>query len=298
MSLADLFSLILSCITGVFFSDRFFLSRFRAELVGHKGVQTLDKDLIPTSSNHRRLLFIGDVHGCLDELKLLLKKCEFDPHRDHIILVGDLVAKGPFSLDTITFIDDLNQSASCVRGNHDVKLIRWRAYLSGKSTLEDDLSEESLPDGLTRRDEHRFLAKNLDADQVNYLESLPYILRVPMPTQEFLVVHAGLIPKKALHKQKCWDVCNMRNIKGKKALERRDQGGRGWFDKWEKAQLKLKKSERQVVIYGHDAGRGLNLKEYSKGLDSRCVRGGTLTAMIMTAKGESYVHVDAKRRYD
>lgn len=298
MSLSNILSLILSCFSNFFIKRRFSGSLFqwKKQLVGKVGIQELHHGFIPTKHNKRRLLIIGDVHGCLEELKSLLKKCEFDPRKDHAIFVGDLVAKGPFSLETITFLDDLEGSASCVRGNHDVKLILWNAYLNDQPS--DALDADHLPEGLTRRDEHRFLAKNLDDDQVRYLESLPYILRIPMPDQEYLVVHAGLLPGKALNKQKAWNVCNMRNIKGKKALEGRDSGGVGWFEKWEKAQFKLPARKRQTVIYGHDAGRGLNINKYTKGLDSRCVRGGRLTAMIITGEGESYVHVDAKRQYD
>lgn len=303
MSLLTLFGLIFNCFSAVLFTRRhtsrsfFNWKNWKKQLVG-EGIQNLDASLIPTSANNRRLILIGDVHGCLEELKLLLEKCKFDPVTDHAIFVGDIVAKGPFSLETISFIDDMEHSASCVRGNHDVKLMLWNAYLKSETIDEDNIAEERLPDGLTRRDEHRFLAKNLDADQVAYLDSLPYIIRIDMPHQEYLVVHAGLLPGKTLAKQRTWDVCNMRNIKGKKALEDRESGGVGWFEKWENAQRKLSKKRRQVVIYGHDAGRGLNLREFTKGLDSRCVRGGALTAMIITSKGESYVHVNCKRRYD
>lgn len=256
---------------------------------------TLRKELVPNGNNGRRLIFIGDVHGCLEELKKLLEKCRFDPRHDHIIFVGDLVAKGPFSLDTISYVDDLGVYASCVRGNHDDKLMQWKEYLLHK----DDYEDESLPDGLSRRDEHRFLAKNLDASQADFLDALPYIIRIPTEHTEYVVAHAGILPRKKLHKQRCWDVTNMRNIYKKQAVDNREDGI-GWFENWEAYQRKQAKSDRQVVIYGHDAGRDFNIRQFSKGLDTRCVRGGRLTAMIMAGSHQetSFVHQTALRRYD
>ena len=55
---------------------------------------TLDESLLPSHSNGKRLIFIGDVHGCIDELKLLLDETKYDPKTDHVVFVGDLVHKG------------------------------------------------------------------------------------------------------------------------------------------------------------------------------------------------------------
>ena len=55
---------------------------------------TLDESLLPSHSNGRRLIFIGDVHGCIDELRRLLDKTKYDSKTDHVVFVGDLVHKG------------------------------------------------------------------------------------------------------------------------------------------------------------------------------------------------------------
>jgi hypothetical protein len=58
-------------------------------------------------------------------------------------------------------------------------------------------------------------------------------------------------------------------------------------------------SKRATIVYGHDSKRGLNIHKYSKGLDSGCLRGGSLTAMIIDAKGrQKFVSVDCKRYKD
>lgn len=55
-------------------------------------VKTMDERHLP--AGHKRLVVVGDVHGCVDELKELLKKVDFDKQHDHLVLTGDIVYKG------------------------------------------------------------------------------------------------------------------------------------------------------------------------------------------------------------
>ena len=66
---------------------------------------------------------VGDIQGCFTELEHLLQIIEFDQHIDQLWLVGDLVNRGPQSLETIQFVKSLGDSAQCVLGNHDIHLI-------------------------------------------------------------------------------------------------------------------------------------------------------------------------------
>ena len=88
---------------------------------------------------------------------------------------------------------------------------------------------------------------------------------------------------------------NMRTIDLKTRVPSQERGGTEWTKFWNHQQKKLSPRQRLTVIYGHDARTGLNIQKYSKGLDSSCVRGGHLTALIVGADGkEKYVHVKCK----
>jgi len=211
--------------------------------------------------------------------------------------------------------------ASCVRGNHEDRLLliledlqstSLRSNKNSKSrTGPDDVGAENADEAL------KSLAMSLDADHVAWLKSCPVILRLGELKAfhgEAVVVHAGLVPGLPLEQQDPASVMNMRILDlathvPSKAHEQK--GSVPWFQLWNKyqqllparqrlAQLKSMGrrpiSEKQMtVIYGHDAKKGLQIKKYTKGLDSNCVKGGRLTALVVDATGkQDLFQVDCK----
>ena len=83
---------------------------------------------------------IGDVQGCADELKALLERCDFSADRDELWFVGDLVNRGPKSLETLRFVRALGANATVVLGNHDLHLLAL-AYGSKRKYKDGDTLE-------------------------------------------------------------------------------------------------------------------------------------------------------------
>jgi bis(5'-nucleosyl)-tetraphosphatase (symmetrical) len=119
---------------------------------------------------------IGDVQGCADELERLLDRIRFDPAADQVWFVGDLVNRGPRSLEVLRRIKALGDAARTVLGNHDLHLLS-AAYglvpLKPGDTLDEVLA---APD----RDE-----------LLDWLVQRPLLHR----DGDRLLVHAGLLPQ-------------------------------------------------------------------------------------------------------
>lgn len=248
----------------------------------------------------------------------LLEKTKYNEEKDHIIFTGDIIAKGPDSLGAVDMARELN--ASCVRGNHEDRvLLAWQNLHSkmhpipyedeniphpntkeGKEKLKDDREEGTGSRGDYKE---RLLARQFSQEQITYLQSCPVVLRVPLPKPlqstagEYVVAHAGLVPGVDMDRQDPFQVMNMRTID----LVSRVPSELRLFEPWEKIWGHSMGhvhplEQRSVVVYGHDSKRGLNVKKYSKGLDSGCVKGGKLTALMVDGWGrERVVAVKCKK---
>lgn len=82
---------------------------------------------------------VGDLQGCLTPLQCLLQRVDFSPSRDRLWLAGDLVNRGPQSLEALRFVRDLGSSAVSVLGNHDLHLLAV-AHNMGRMKKSDTLT--------------------------------------------------------------------------------------------------------------------------------------------------------------
>ena len=121
---------------------------------------------------------IGDIQGCYTELQNLLNEINFNEKNDQLWFAGDLVNRGPKSLQTLRFIKSLGASAKIVLGNHDLHLIAASKNIrpiSNKDTIKEILTAD-------------------DADElINWLKSRPLLLTDT--DLGFTMVHAGIAPQ-------------------------------------------------------------------------------------------------------
>lgn len=92
---------------------------------------------------------VGDLQGCLDPLERLLERVQFDPGNDRLWLVGDLVNRGPQSLECLRRVRDLGNAAVTVLGNHDLHLLATAAGVRpprARDTLRSVLESPDAPD--------------------------------------------------------------------------------------------------------------------------------------------------------
>lgn len=119
---------------------------------------------------------IGDIQGCYDELLRLLEAIDFNENQDQLWFAGDLVNRGPQSLETLRFVKSLGNSAISVLGNHDLHLIA--TYLSGSKSHSNDS-----------------LSQTLNAPDCD--ELIAWLRQRPLfhYNEKFSLVHAGLPPQ-------------------------------------------------------------------------------------------------------
>lgn len=249
---------------------------------------------------------IGDLQGCYDELQDLLALTGFNPAHDRLWLVGDLVNRGPASLEVLRFVKGLGERATVVLGNHDLHLV-MRAEGFGRDSKDDTIAPV-----LQAPDRDELLA---------WLRSLPLF----HAENEYAMVHAGLLPQWsvaqaaelagevsiALSKKKKyvdflahmwgskpdawhddlegWDrlrvvvnamtrmrFCTPTGVMEFHAKGRPDHPPPGYLPWFEVPQ---RDSLSHTVVCGHWSALGLRIQDKLLALDTGCLWGGKLTAV-------------------
>ena len=248
---------------------------------------------------------IGDVQGCFDELVLLLDKINFDARRDRLWFTGDLVNRGPKSVETLRLIRSFGAAALSVLGNHDLFMLGV-ARGAGRAHKGDTFYEVlAAPDA---------------ASLLDWLQHQPLAHRESIDGVDWLMVHAGVLPG--------WDVAQtmalarelehaVRNdpdyfthmrgnvpaawsetLRGYERLrvivnalsrlrfctpdgvmdfttktEVAPAGHLAWYE------VAKRRTRKTDLVFGHWAARGLTLDVHLAGIDTGCVWGRQLTAL-------------------
>lgn len=255
---------------------------------------------------------IGDLQGCYSELQDLLNKINFDETNDQLWFVGDLVNRGPVSLQTLCFVKSLGNSAKVTLGNHDLHL------LAVANNVRKPHRKDTLDEILNANDSDELL------EWVRHQSLL-----VNDPELNFTMVHAGLPPQWSMGQAKelaqetelflqsdqfsdfinhmygdkpdIWsdtlkdddrhrfiinaftriryiDKNGKLNIKESGAPGTQDESLTPWYA------LRSRKTINDKIIFGHwstvHLGNEKNFKQYNVyPLDTGCLWGGSLTAM-------------------
>jgi bis(5'-nucleosyl)-tetraphosphatase (symmetrical) len=258
---------------------------------------------------------IGDVQGCFDELQALLQKIGFSKS-DRLWFVGDLVNRGPKSLEVLRFVRSLGSRAITVLGNHDLHLIAQHAG------VERSRGDDTLEPVLRAGDR---------AELVDWLRE-----RALMHVEDgFAMVHAGLLPQ--------WSIAQGRELAGELETALRGANHRDflahmygskpdeWRDDlagWDRLRVivnamtrmrfctpagkmdfrakgadappgfvpwfEARRPARELLVCGHWSALGLEITPQAALLDSGCVWGGSLTAFRLEDRS---VHQVACRGY-
>ena len=256
---------------------------------------------------------IGDVQGCFNELQRLLDRIGFDRFRDTLWFTGDLVNRGPDSLQTLRFVQRLGENAVTVLGNHDLHLLAVAAGIGKFHKRSDTLDEvlnapdrEELLDWLRSRPLFHFdetlgtalLHAGLPpqwsiADAGRYAEEVEHVLQRGDDSEFFKHMY-GDEPDHWSDGLRGWDrlrfivnsLTRMRYCTEKGRIDLRSKGKPGtqpegflpWFE------IPNRRSRGTRVICGHWSTLGLRIMGDVCAIDTGCLWGGQLTAIRLDAE--------------
>ncbi len=214
-----------------------------------------------------RTITIGDIHGCAREFEDLLNKLALT-RRDRLILLGDLVNRGPDSARVIALAREYAYRA--LLGNHELRLLNFR--------------RTGDPTHLKRSDYDTL--KQLDDKAWAFLAQMPLTHRVP--GQDTVCVHGGFLPGSPWYAQPARVVTRIQVVGPFGEPSKRSQlpAAPHWSELWRGPPF---------VVYGHTPRPEPSRLKWSLGIDTGCVQGGALTACIFP--GRQIVQVKAREVY-
>ncbi len=219
-----------------------------------------------------RTIVVGDLHGCADELLKLLDLVKFNPSKDRLISVGDIVDRGPKIHECFEIFREYKGYA--VLGNHEEPFLKWRMY-----EKQEEWEGSNNPIDLTKRDDQKGTMKVLTEADWQWMETMPLFFRLPEFKHNPLVVHAGLFPGR-FNRPETMDpfgIIRMIRIDPKKneTLPFSAVSGEDWWEEYDR------RPGPHHVIYGHSTTKEVRRKAHSTGLDTGGVYGGKLSALIL-----------------
>lgn len=232
---------------------------------------------------------VGDLHGCLEEFKELLKTLQYNKNQMRLVLLGDLVDRGPDSAGCVRTARELG--LECIKGNHEDKHLRWRNHeqrrkASGKSNPMRNLSHDK-----------RAVQESLSEEDFEWLETFPLKLELFSGTW---AVHGGCEPRFTLADQAPSQIIRVRYVDDKGVHQSLGENfsqpanTKYWSEVW---------PGPESIVYGHcvHSLKDPRIDQHDNymclGIDTGCVFGGHLTAAVFKKDSIEFVQVKAKQKY-
>ena len=223
-----------------------------------------------------RLIVYGDVHGCLDELITLRKKIGIEKG-DMEVCVGDVITKGSNSNKTLKYLR--KKGIFSVLGNNEDILLRY-------------INEKERKPAIKLDEDRKNIVKNLTIKDLEFLNSFPYFMQI----DRYTIVHGGLqnyMNLNNLSKRDMEKIIRMRFLSPDENFikyGKEDKNSIFWAD--------IYNGNNGFVIYGHHKFKEPKLSPYAIGLDTGCVYGGKLTALVIEDDEKRFVSVMFGERFE
>lgn len=243
----------------------------------------------------RRLIVVGDVHGCIDELRELLTKVDYvATGRDRVVFVGDLLDRGPDSAACVRLAQQLD--AVLVMGNHEERALRWKNYEQRVQAEPGFVNPMPRPHADCLRQWGR-----LTFEDWQYLARARLTYRETQGGLSVLVIHAGMeaaiggdeSAQKRSHLLRLRWTDAAGHAAGLRTWEP-PAGSVPWATAWAKLRPGTfgtvgpqHKHDNTLILYGHeprsltDPARDAGDNVFLTGLDTGCCYGGNLSAQVI-----------------
>lgn len=270
----------------------------------------------------KRQIFVGDLQGCCSALERLLEHVNFDPAADRLRFAGDLVNRGGQSLETLRLVHSLRSSAMTVLGNHDLHLLAYAHHYPRVRKKNSEFEAIlSAPDGATliawlqgqplfwKSEKRRIALVHAGVDPrwgpaMAVKRSREVEQALAVDGKRFFAHMYGDRPRRwkpgqpylsrlravtnVLTRMRYCDANGRLDFEAKGAPAQAPRGFRPWFDflhgDW----------AGWTLVFGHWSMLGLFRNDRVVGLDSGCVWGGALSALVVDGETHRIESVDCR----
>lgn len=257
---------------------------------------------------------IGDVQGCFDELLVLLDKISFNPEQDQLWFAGDLVNRGPKSVEVLRFVKKMGNRAVTVLGNHDFHLLAV-AHGCGKKLKQDTLQQvldapdsdeliewlrhrpllhhdenigytmvhAGLPPGWSLSEARQYAAEVealMRSDEYGQFLEVMYSNSPDIWSEDLKGLDRIRFIVNCLGRLRYCDSAGRLALQYKEAPGAQPEGIVPWFD------VSGRRSADEPIVFGHWSTLGIGLRNNTWSLDSGCLWGGKLTALRLDREPE------------